>query len=445
MRKYKSYKPSGVEWIGDIPENWSIGKMKYVLSNNDGGVWGNDVENEEEGNIVIRSTEITIDGNWDFSNPLKRVLTENEIVKSKLYEGDIVITKSSGSPQHIGKSVIVSKEIELLNCCYSNFVQRIRFRNYNPKLYHYILNSDLGRTQFKFLTTSSTGLGNLNGSSLNDVLLPLIPLQEQEQIVKYLDEKTSIIDKLISTKERKVELLKEQRTTLVNQVITKGLKPNVKMKDSGVEWIGKIPESWLISGFTKYVNIRHGFQFREYDFTDKGIKVVKITQLDRDGFLNLDSCSFISNKRVDEFERILIKENDILMCLTGGTIGKIIKVGNVNEPLVQNYRVGHFSPLNQQVKNGFIFWFMSSQFLTSQIFYEIRENGQPNIGIEDFRKMKILIPTIQEQQEIVEYLDKYTKEIDDLISMEQKKIELLKEYRQSLISEVITGKIKVID
>jgi type I restriction enzyme S subunit len=133
------------------------------------------------------------------------------------------------------------------------------------------------------------------------------------------------------------------------------------------------------------------------------------------------------------------------MCLTGGTIGKIIKVGKVDEPLVQNYRVGHFSSLNSQIKNDFIFWFMSSQFLISQIFYEIRENGQPNIGIEDFRKMKLTIPPINEQQEIVEYLDKHTKEIDDLVQLEQKKIELLKEYRQSLISEVITGKIKVVE
>jgi type I restriction enzyme S subunit len=316
--------------------------------------------------------------------------------------------------------------------------------NYCGDFVKFVLISNYIQIQLKFLMTGGI-VSNFGPSHLDQLINFIPPLQEQEQIVKYLDEKTSIIDKLISTKERKIELLKEQRTSLINQVITKGLNPNVKMKDSGVKWIGEIPEGWIISGFTKFVTIRHGFQFREYDFTDEGIKVVKITQLDKDGYLNLDNCSFISSERIDEFERILIKENDVLMCLTGGTIGKIIKVGYVNEPLVQNYRVGHFSPLNKVVKNEFIFWFMSSQFLTSQIFYEIRENGQPNIGIEDFRRMKILIPTIQEQEEIVQYLDTHTKEIDDLVSMEQKKIELLKEYRQSLISEVITGKIKVVE
>jgi type I restriction enzyme S subunit len=159
--------------------------------------------------------------------------------------------------------------------------------------------------------------------------------------------------------------------------------------------------------------------------------------------LNLDNCSFIDDKRIDEFEKILIKENDVLMCLTGGTIGKIIKVGKVNEPLVQNYRVGHFSPLNDKIKNDYVFWFMTSSLTTSQMFSEIRETGQPNIGMEDFGKMKVILPPLSEQIEIVKHLVLKTKEIDDLVSMEQKKIDLLKEYRQSLILEVVTGKINV--
>ena len=114
MKLYPAYKDSGMEWIGEIPDTWEFGEMKYQLSNNDGGVWGKDIESDDEGTIVIRSTEITIDGKWDLSNPMKRKLDEGEIEKCKLYEGDIVITKSSGSPDHIGKSVIVSEEIEII-------------------------------------------------------------------------------------------------------------------------------------------------------------------------------------------------------------------------------------------------------------------------------------------------------------------------------------------
>jgi len=447
MKKYSSYKSSGIEWIGDIPETWDCGKMKYVLSNNDGGVWGGDIENEEDGNIVIRSTEITIDGNWDFSNPLKRVLTENEVIKSKLYEGDIVITKSSGSPQHIGKSVIVSKEIELLNCCYSNFVQRIRFRNYNPKLYHFILNSDIGRSQFKYLTTSSTGLGNLNGSSLNDILLPFIPLQEQEQIVNYLDEKTIIIDKLISTKERKVELLKEQRNTLINQVITKGLNPNVKMKDSGVEWVDEIPEGWCVGKLKNYSELRISSVDKHIYEYERQVIVCNYTDVYYNEFITNElelrkgSCS------EDEYNKFKLNKGDVIITKDSESpmdIGVPSLVNDDFENVVCGYHLSIIKPLKNKLIGGFLFRQLQTKRIRS--YYEICSNGITRFGLgkSSVLETPLIIPPIQEQEQIVEYLDKHTKEIDDLVSMEQKKIELLKEYRQSLISEVITGKIKVV-
>jgi type I restriction enzyme S subunit len=445
MKKYSSYKTSGVEWIGDIPETWDSGKMKYVLSNNDGGVWGSDVENEFEGNIVIRSTEITIDGNWNFSNPLKRVLTENEIIKSKLYEGDIVITKSSGSPQHIGKSVIVSKEIELLNCCYSNFVQRIRFRNYNPKLYHFVLNSDIGRSQFQYLTTSSTGLGNLNGSSLNDILLPFIPLQEQEQIVNYLDEKTTIIDKLISTKQRKVELLKEQRTTLINQVITKGLNQKVKMKDSGVEWIGEIPEKWSFVRLGILGKFSKGKGITKDKIKENGFPCIRNGEIYTTYNLRFSKPkSFIDEHTTNE--SIKVKKGTLFFTGDGETLEEIGKcvVYLGEEDIYIGGGINVFTPNTEKVSPIYLSYVMSS----TSCVYQKSKGGKGEIVVhiysKQLRDIQFGLPSIEEQDKTVEYLDKHTKDIDDLVSMEQNKIELLKEYRQSLISEVITGKIKVV-
>jgi type I restriction enzyme S subunit len=419
--------------------------MKYVLSNNDGGVWGSDVENEFEGNIVIRSTEITIDGNWNFSNPLKRVLTENEIIKSKLYEGDIVITKSSGSPQHIGKSVIVSKEIELLNCCYSNFVQRIRFRNYNPKLYHFVLNSDIGRSQFQYLTTSSTGLGNLNGSSLNDILLPFIPLQEQEQIVNYLDEKTTIIDKLISTKQRKVELLKEQRTTLINQVITKGLNQKVKMKDSGVEWIGEIPEKWSFVRLGILGKFSKGKGITKDKIKENGFPCIRNGEIYTTYNLRFSKPkSFIDEHTTNE--SIKVKKGTLFFTGDGETLEEIGKcvVYLGEEDIYIGGGINVFTPNTEKVSPIYLSYVMSS----TSCVYQKSKGGKGEIVVhiysKQLRDIQFGLPSIEEQDKTVEYLDKHTKDIDDLVSMEQNKIELLKEYRQSLISEVITGKIKVV-
>ena len=217
-------KDSGVEWIGEIPSHWEFGRMKFQLSRNDGGVWGENLENNDEGTIVIRSTEISIDGKWDLSNPVSRSITASEFQKCQLKEGDIVVTKSSGSFKHIGKSVVVNKRIEGLNCCYSNFVQRIRFKRHLPKLYHYILNSYIVREQYRFQTQSTTGLGNLNRSSLDEILLPLIPLYTQFQISQYLDKKTSQFDSLIEKLQRKIVFLKEYQQSLISNVVTGKVK-----------------------------------------------------------------------------------------------------------------------------------------------------------------------------------------------------------------------------
>jgi type I restriction enzyme S subunit len=442
MKKYQSYKQSGIEWIGEVPESWNSGKMKYVLSNNDGGVWGTDTEDEEEGTLVVRSTEITIEGNWDLSQILKRNLTENEVSKCKLYEGDIVITKSSGSPQHIGKSVIVSKEIEELNCCYSNFVQRIRFKDYNSKLYHYILNSDIVREQFKYLTTSSTGLGNLNGTSLNDVLLPFIPLQEQLQIVQFLDEKTELIDKLISTKERKITLLKEQRTLLINQVVTKGLNPNVKMKDSGVEWIGEIPDDWGVKKFTFITDTINCGYTSTPEYVDEGVMFLS-SQNVKKGKLDLWKYNFISNELHNELTKIRkVKKGDLLVVRVGVGIGNSCVV-DIDDDFSIYVSLTHVRLKDGYLNYYFNFLFNSSNFIDECLLLSKQGGGVGNFNIKDFERFKFPIPSYLEQNQIVEHLDTKNKEIDDLVHLEQKKIDLLKEYRQSLISEVVTGKIKV--
>ena len=213
-------KDSGVEWIGEIPVGWEASKLKFILLSNDGGVFGQDAEEDDDWTIVLRSTEITIDGYWDLSNPMKRLLTKNEFEKHQLFEGDIVLVKSSGSQLHIGKSAIVSKEIEELGCCFANFVQRIRFSKFDSNLAHYILNSHLVREQYRYQTQSTTGLGNLNSTCIGEMIFPYIPLQEQQEIVEYLDNKTQQFDSQVVKENKRIELLKEYRNALISEVVT---------------------------------------------------------------------------------------------------------------------------------------------------------------------------------------------------------------------------------
>jgi len=438
MKSYPSYKDSGVEWIGEIPNDWSFGEMKYQLSNNDGGVWGKDVEKDDNETIVIRSTEITIDGNWNLTNPMKRKLDEDEIKKCKLFKGDIVITKSSGSPNHIGKSVIVNENVENLNCCYSNFVQRIRFRKYNPKLYHYILNSYVVREQYRYLTQSTTGLGNLNGSTLNEVQLPFIPLPEQKQIVSFLDTKTQKIDELIEKTEQKIKLLKEKRTSLINHCVTKGLNPNVEMKDSGVEWIGEIPNHWGVK-LLKFVfnSIREKSETGEEELLSVLIKKGVVRRRD---FLGEDSDNLTRSESLVGY----------IHCSKGNLVNNIMKMGfyclgisDYDGIVSPGYSVFEMIDNNDYPK----YW---DYLLKTEIYvseYRKRSKGiqESRMRLYDdyFLSIHSLYPPKTEQTKIIEHLDEQTQKIDSTIEKETQRIELLKEYRQSLISEVVTGKVDV--
>jgi type I restriction enzyme S subunit len=264
-----------------------------------------------------------------------------------------------------------------------------------------------------------------------------------------LDEKTELIDKLISTKERKINLLKEQKTSLINQVVTKGLNPNVKMKDSGVEWIGEIPEKWKVSPI-KYTlqknrdSIRtgpFGSSLKSDEFLDEGVRVYNQRSVYDEDFSKSDI--FISEEKFLELKGFIVLPGDILIT-SRGTIGRMTIVPEDGE-------IGVLHPclirlrLNQEILiPSYLWWYInqSSLFITS-VKIESNSTTIEVIYSETLSTIRIPIPGIKEQMEIIDFLNLRVKEIDDLVSMEQKKIDLLKEYRQSLISEVVTGKIKV--
>jgi type I restriction enzyme S subunit len=432
MKRYESYKDSGVEWIGEIPKHWDVGKMGYLLSNNDGGVWGEDDTNQS-GTYVIRSTEITIEGEWDLSNPMKRLLSETEKVKYKLWKNDIVITKSSGSSDHIGKSVIVDDKVEALHCCYSNFVQRIRFNTKClPSLYHKILNSYLVREQYKYLTQTTTGLGNLNSTTLNNVILPFIPLSEQYQIVTYLDNKTAQIDDLIKKKERKIELLKEYRTALINKVVTKGLDPDVEMKDSGVEWIGEIPKHWEVIRLKYLTSIVYGISPPDTTYNDNGVGSILVNgpvEYSQEDFGYTRSLKWTTDPKK------FCQKGSLLFCLRGSTTGRL----NIAHTDISIGR-GVCSIRSKESQS-----YLTYSMILLRIWIQEQLSGStfPSVTSDDVNNYFICSPPIKEQENIVLYLDEQTQKIDNSISIEERKIELLKEYRQSLISNVVTGKIKV--
>ena len=212
-------KDSGIEWLGMVPSHWEVKRAKGLLARNDGGVWGEDFD--DDGVIVLRSTEQTVNGDWRIVDPAKRRLTATEYTSCRLRKGDLVVTKSSGSSLHIGKTSIVTAEVEDLNCCYSNFMQRLRANRYaQPRFIWYVLNGEVGRKQFDYYSSTTTGLANLNGSIIGNVAMAAPPLSEQKTIAAFLDRETARIDAMTATVETSIETIQEFRTALISAAVT---------------------------------------------------------------------------------------------------------------------------------------------------------------------------------------------------------------------------------
>ena len=434
MKRYPEYKESAGEWIGEIPKHWRYSRLKFYLTENSGGIWGDDDE-FGNGTYVLRSTEITIDGHWDLQKLIKRKLSKEERKRFLLKKNDLVVTKSSGSQDHIGKTGLVDEKIESMYVCYSNFVQRIRPKNHiNSKFLHYFMNCPLAREQYKYQSETTTGLANLSTKSIDELLISLPSPSEQTQIANFLDRKTKQIDELVHIKERQIELLQEQRTALINQTVTKGLDLNVEMKPSGLEWIGNIPVHWEV------INTKYLFRLvtepapknNDYEllsiYTSIGVRPRK--ELEERG-----------NRATTTDGYWLVKKGDFIvnkLLAWMGAIG-LSDYEGVTSPAYDILRKK--CPLNESF---YEYLFRCGLYFTE---FKKRSRGIMEVRLrlyfDQFGQIPLVFPPVDEQDEIANFLDQKTEQIDELISAEHRKIELLKEYRQSLISEAVTGKIDV--
>ena len=441
MNKYQSYKPSGVEWVGEIPKSWEETRLKYVGNLYGGltGKSGEDFKQEDNSNNkpyipytnIFRNTYIS-------KNHVDYVVLGEGENQNKVQKFDLFFLMSSETYQDLGKPCILVDDIEELylnSFCKGFRVNRI---DISPLFLNYQL---LGSVHKELISIEGRGFTriNLRQDRLNETPIFLPPLNEQHQIVQFLDEKTDLIDKLISTKERKITLLKEQRTSLINQVVTKGLNPNVKMKNSGVEWIGEIPEGWMVSKFKYVSEIVTGNTPSKTDggdyYSDEGFLWIKPTYLKGDKYVN-DSDEKLTE--LGKKQTRVIPKDSIMICCIGNTIGKY---GMSEQEVSTNQQINSVIPNKSIITPWYCLYFVD--VFTKDLLNRSNFVTLPILTKTDLENIEIIIPTLEEQVCIVENIISKTKEIDDLVQLEQKKIDLLKEYRQSLISEVVTGKIKV--
>ena len=433
MKPYPEYKDSGVEWIGEIPNGWTVTRIKYTPDGTENsfidGDWIESPHIVDEGIRYITTGNIgegkfKEQGNGHISEETFQLLNCTEV-----FAGDIVISRLS---LPVGRSCIIPNLAKRIVTSVDNVILRANSK-YLPKYLVYQFNS---KKYFEYteLIARGTTLTRISRTMLGNISIAVPTLTEQTQIANFLDTKTQQINELIQNKEQKIKLLQEKRTAVINQAVTKGLNPDAEMKDSGVEWIGEIPAGWemikvkyIFNLITEKAPKNHDMELLSL-YTDIGVEPRK----------NLEQKG---NKASTTDEYWIVKEGDIIVNKLLAWMGAIARssYNGVTSPAYDILR-----PVVDIDSKFYHHLFRGGLYLTE---FKRRSRGIMNMRLrlyfEELGQILVPCPNLDIQTKIVSYLDDKTQQIDDLIGKEQRKIELLKEYRQSLISDAVTGKIDV--
>ncbi len=431
MKKYDNYKDSGIEWIGEIPEHWKAKRIK-LFSPVKRGASPRPIDDpkyfDENGEYAwVRIADVTASDRY-LTDTTQKLSELGASLSVKRDSGDFFLS-IAGS---VGKPMITK-----IKCCIHDGFVYFPKLTINPEFLYYIFQTGLPYLGLGKLGTQL----NLNTETVGNIFIPIPSDEEIEIITNYLDHKTAQIDTLIAKKEQFISLLQEERTAVINQAVTKGLDPKVKMKDSGIEWLGEIPEHWQVTrlGFlsSKIGDGLHGtpnyvdnsdFKFiNGNNIGDGQISIYEHTKC-------VSEEEYLSNKKE-------LNENSILMSING-TIGNLGFYKG--EKVMLGKSVAYINIIDFKTLN-FTYKYLESESCKTYIDNQLSGSTIKNLSLYSINKIPIPFPNFDEQKEIVDYITITTNEINILITKTQQEIELLKEYKTALISEVVTGKVDVRD
>ena len=436
MRRYPEYKESGIDRFGEIPGHWNITRLKYV--SNIPVTYGLNIESDRyttEGIRFVRITDIDERGGLQQKGVY---LSENAVPHNQMLNKYDLLLSRSGST--VGKSYLHLQDGKFAS---AGYLVRFNFGDYyTSQFIYYVTLSQLYRDWLEQQVIIAT-IKNVNGTKYSNFEIPFPSHLEQTQIVNFLDHKTGQIDELIRAKERKIKLLGEYRASLINQAVTKGLDPKMEMKPSGAEWIGEIPKAWNTVPLTKYLESIIDYRGRTPEKTESGRFLVTAKNV-KNGQLDYQiSREFTSEP---EYQKIMtrgIPQMGDVLFTTEAPLGQVANVDDPSIALAQ--RIIKLRPKSDLLNPYFLkYWLLSPSFQSDLQRYA---TGSTVLGIKASKLclLKLNLPPLKNQAQIANFLDHKTKQIDELRSSEEQTITLLKEYRQSLISTVVTGKIDVRD
>ena len=432
FKPYPSYKDSGIEWLGEVPKHWDIKRLRFIATYKNSNVDKKSYEDQ----MPVRLCNYTDVYYHEFiTNSLSfmtATASKAEIESMSLALGDVIITKDSEDSSDIGIPAIVSEVLDNVVCGYHLTVISSKKLDTN-RFIHRCIQSEATKFYFYLRSPGITRFG-LNQDTIGNIPITYPSLNEQTAIANFLDRETRRIDALVEEKNHFIGLLKEKRQALISHVVTQGLDSTVKMKDSGVEWLGEVPEHWAIK------KIKHLFEIRKRIAGIEGYPVLSITQR---GIKVKDTISGEGQLSMDYSKYQFVEIGDFAMnhmdLLTG-----YVDISNFHGVTSPDYRV--FALTDAKSVDRYFLYLMQMGY-KNKIFFSygqgIANLGRWRLQTDSFNNFSVPYPSKLEQQQIVSFLDNQSTKIDALITETQQSIALLKEHRIALISAAVTGKIDV--
>ena len=423
----RKMKDSGIEWIGEIPEEWEVVRIKMLCKTRNGLAYSNsDLCDEDEGTLVLRASNIK-EGELTF----KDNVYVNKNIPSDLMvkDGDILICSTNGSKELVGKNAIIRD----IKASFGAFMMVLRCDN--PEMMYYILNSSL--FDYHKGSFSTTTINQLTKSNLNNMKIPWSrDSKSRELITLFLNKKSLLIEKIKNTILKEIENLESYKKSVITEAVTKGLDKNVEMKDSGIEWIGEIPKHWNVTYLKSFFDEGKNKNKLGRETNLLSLSYGEIIKKDINTQTGLLPQNF-NNYNIVEEGSIIIRPTDLQ------NDKKSLRTGLVNEKGIITSAYINLKP-KKNVASKYFHYLLHCYDLM-KVFYNMGSGVRQGLTYSEFSKLLVLSPNSLEQEQIISYLDRKTKVIDETISLKQKQLETLEEYKKSLIYEYVTGKKEVKD
>ncbi|MBR2981458.1 MAG: restriction endonuclease subunit S [Odoribacter sp.] len=425
----RAMKDSGIPWIGEIPVHWEVKRLKQESTFINGFAFDSGDFKIEDGVRVIRIGDIGLKA--DFEHCVRAITNPQLLAPYKIKNGDILIAMSGATT---GKCCIVDNAEE----AYIN--QRVGIiRSDIRKIIYYSLQTQYFM-EFVKLNNAGSAQPNISFKAIGDFSILSMPTTEQQRIAEFLDRKCAEVDEMIALQEQIIEELKAYKQSVITEAVTKGLNPAAPMRDSGIEWIGSIPEHWEVCRMknvcTQNPNSLSEKEDKELEFDYVDIGSVSFEK----GIFKSEHYAF---KDAPSRARRKASLGDLIMS-TVRTYLRAIDIVNTEEKANYIYSTG-FAVLTpfDNIKYQYLSYISKSQYFLEQVGILSKGINYPSINSTDLMTISIALPTLTEQQAIADYLDKKCADIDSLIQTKQSKIDSLKEYKKSIIYEYVTGKREV--